>query len=162
MSPQHLPINNLQAPWTQLWPNWTHPPFPGTHFSCPSPVKLSVHVLVSGCSSIRQSRSSAQLFQDFLINFNDVEITSVFDRQIFLLGEWLLHGRIEPLTTCWVCLFYFHPCFSLLLFTKRILSVHNGLPWGTLPLCLNVKPKCLCLRHWTPDPVHLWIAPRKK
>ena len=49
----------------------------------------------------------------------------------------------------------------MLLFTERILSIHNGLPRGTLPLCLNVKPKCLCSgKH--PDPVHLWMAARKK
>ena len=54
-----------------------------------------------------------------------------------------------------------YPCFPLLLFTIRILSIHNGLPLGTLPLCLNVKPKCLCSgKH--PDPVHLWMAARKK
>ena len=35
--------------------------------------------------------------------------------------------------------------FPLLLLTKKILFIHNGLPWGTLPLYLNVKPKCLCL-----------------
>ena len=34
-------------------------------------------------------------------------------------------------------LFYFNLSFSLLLFTKRILYIHNGLPLG-----LNVKPKC--------------------
>ena len=52
-------------------------------------------------------------------------------------------------------------CFPLLLFTKRILSIHNGLPQGALPLCLNVKPKCLCSgRH--PDPVHLCLAARRK
>ena len=34
-------------------------------------------------------------------------------------------------------LFYFNLSFSLLLFTKRILYIHNG-----LPLCLNVEPKC--------------------
>ena len=57
--------------------------------------------------------------------------------------------------------FYFNPCVPLLLFTKRILSIQNGLPQGTLPLCLNVKPKCLCSgKH--PDPVHLWMAVRKK
>ena len=27
---------------------------------------------------------------------------------------------------------------------KGILFTHNNLPWGTLPLCLNVKPKYLC------------------
>ena len=32
---------------------------------------------------------------------------------------------------------------------------------ATLPFCLNVKPKCLCSgKH--PDPVHLWMAARKK
>ena len=57
--------------------------------------------------------------------------------------------------------FYFNFCFLLLLFTKRILSIHNGLPQGTLPLCLNVKPKSLCSgKH--PDPDHLWMAARKK
>ena len=71
-------------------------------------------------------------------------------------------NREEPnLTTRWICFFYFNLCFPLILFTKRILSIHNGLPWGTLPLCLNVKPKCLCSgKH--PDPVHLWMAAKKK
>ena len=72
-------------------------------------------------------------------------------------------NKEEPnLTTCWICFFYFNLCVRLLfLFTKRILSIHNGLPGGTLPLCLNVKPKCLCLgKH--PDLVHLWMAARKK
>ena len=63
------------------------------------------------------------------------------------------------LTTCWICFFNF--CFLLLLFTKRILSIHNGLPRGNLSLCLNVKPKCLCSGEH-PDPVHLWMAARKK
>ena len=36
-------------------------------------------------------------------------------------------------------------CFLVLLLTERILPKHNGLPWGNLPLCQNVKPKCLCL-----------------
>ena len=72
------------------------------------------------------------------------------------------HNREEPnLTRCWICFFYFNLCFLLLLFTKRNLSIHNGLPRGTLPLRLNVKPKCLCSgKH--PDPVHLWMAARKK
>ena len=48
------------------------------------------------------------------------------------------------LTPCWICFFYFNLSFLLLLFMKRILSTHNGLPQGTLPLCLNIKPKCLC------------------
>ena len=75
--------------------------------------------------------------------------------------EIMLTGKSQILTTCWICFFYFNLCFPLLLFTKRILSIHNGLPWGTLPLCLNVKPKCLCSgKH--PDPVHLWMATRKK
>ena len=43
-----------------------------------------------------------------------------------------------------ICFFYFKPCFPLLLFTTRIPSIHNGLPWGALPLCLNVKPECPC------------------
>ena len=71
-------------------------------------------------------------------------------------------NREEPiLTPCWTCFFYFNLCFLLLLFTKRILSIHNGLPQGTPPLCLNVKPKCLCSGKY-PDPVHLWMAARKK
>ena len=32
---------------------------------------------------------------------------------------------------------------------------------GTLTLCLNVKPKCLCSgKH--PDPVYLWVAAEKR
>ena len=46
----------------------------------------------------------------------------------------------ENLTKCWICFFNF--CFLLLLFTKWILSIHNGWPQGTLLFCLNVKPKC--------------------
>ena len=71
-------------------------------------------------------------------------------------------NREEPnLTTCWICFFYFNLCFLLLLFTERILSIHTGLPQGTLCLCLNVKPKCLCSgKH--PDPVHLWMAARQR
>ena len=51
---------------------------------------------------------------------------------------------------CWICFFYFKHCFPLLLFTKRTLSIHNSLHRGTLPLCLNVKPKYLCSRPWLP------------
>ena len=51
--------------------------------------------------------------------------------------------------------------------------MHNGLPWGTLPLGLNVKPQRLCSGK-QPDPVlpveqgnnrtlfYLWMAARKK
>ena len=52
----------------------------------------------------------------------------------------------EELTPRWLCFFHFNLCFPLLLFTKRTLSIHSGLPWGTLPHCLSVKPKCLCSR----------------
>ena len=31
--------------------------------------------------------------------------------------------------------YYFNLCFLLLLFTKRILSIHKGLTHGTLPTC---------------------------
>ena len=48
------------------------------------------------------------------------------------------------LTPCWICFFSFNLSFPLLLFMERILSTHNGLPQGPLPLCLNIKPKCLC------------------
>ena len=70
--------------------------------------------------------------------------------------------REEPnLTPCWICFLYFNLYFPLLLFTERLLSIYNGLPRGTLPLCLNGKLKCLCSgKH--PDPVHLWMAARKK
>ena len=60
--------------------------------------------------------------------------------------------------------FFFFPfklSFLLLLFTKRILSKHYGLPWGTLALCLNAKPKCLWSGRYC-DPVYLWKAARKK
>ena len=48
----------------------------------------------------------------------------------------MLQGRADPMLDLF---FYFNLCFPLLLFTKRILSIHNGLPLGTLPLCLNAK-----------------------
>ena len=42
------------------------------------------------------------------------------------------------------------------------ISIHNGLPQGTLPLCLNVKLKCLCSAHretfWSCE----WLQKRKK
>ena len=64
------------------------------------------------------------------------------------------NGEEQNLTPCCICFFYFKLC-SLMLFvtiiTKRMLSIavsiHNGLPWGTLHLCLNVKLKCLCSAH---------------
>lgn len=49
----------------------------------------------------------------------------------------------EELTPCWIC-FLLNIYFPLLLFTERILFIYNGLAWGTLALCQNVKPKCLC------------------
>ena len=78
--------------------------------------------------------------------------------------EWTLTVRNcywEELTPRWLCFFYFNLCFPLLLFTKRILSIHSGLPWGTLPHCLSVKPKCLCLWKY-PEAVHLRMAAKKK
>ena len=79
----------------------------------------------------------------------------------FVHIHWTCNREEPNLTTCWICFFYFNLCFRLLLFTQRILSIHNGLPRGTLPLCLNVKPKCLCSgKH--PDPVHLQMAARKE
>ena len=73
-------------------------------------------------------------------------------------------NREEPnRTPHGICSFYFNLCLLLLLFTTRILSVpvHNGLPRGTLSLCLNVKPKCLCSgKHM--DSFHLWMATIKK
>ena len=50
-------------------------------------------------------------------------------------GQFCLHIGSASLTLT----------LPLLLFTKRILFIHNGLPWGTLSLCLNVKSKCLCM-----------------
>ena len=52
----------------------------------------------------------------------------------------MLQGRVSYDST--LDLFYLNLCLLLILFTKRILSIHNGLPQGTLPLGLNVKPKC--------------------
>ena len=63
----------------------------------------------------------------------------------------------KELTSCWI--WFFNLCFPLLWFTKSILSLCNGLPWGTLPLYLNIKPKCLCSGTC---PVHLWRTGRKK
>ena len=56
----------------------------------------------------------------------------------------------EELTPCWICFLYFNLCFPFFLFTKRTLSIHNGLSWGTFPLCLKFKPKSLCSGPWTP------------
>ena len=38
---------------------------------------------------------------------------------------------------CWIC--YFNFCFWILLFTKGILSIHNGLPWKNLLLHLMLN-----------------------
>ena len=65
-----------------------------------------------------------------------------------------LAGRFSTTAPPGKRLSYLNLC-SLLLFvtiiTKRMSSiaidVHNGLPQGTLPLCLNVKLKCLCSAH---------------
>ena len=48
----------------------------------------------------------------------------------------------NSLTPCWIC--FFNLGFPLLLLTKRIVSIYNHLPGGTLPLCLNVKPRSFC------------------
>ena len=46
--------------------------------------------------------------------------------------------REEPsMMPCWIC--YFNFCFWLLLFTKGILSIHNGLPWKNLLLHLMLN-----------------------
>ena len=57
-------------------------------------------------------------------------------------GE-LLQGRTKSDSTLNVLLYHLFP---VVLFTTGILSIHNGLPQETLPLCL-------CSR-----PVHLWMA----
>ena len=64
----------------------------------------------------------------------------------------------EPiLSPCWICFFDFN--LPIVLLTKKILFTHNGLPWRTLPLCLNVKPKCLCSGNH-PGPDHRWMTVR--
>ena len=41
------------------------------------------------------------------------------------------------------------------MFIERILFIHNSLPWGTLPLCLNAfKSKCLCSKPCLPVDGH--------
>ena len=65
----------------------------------------------------------------------------------------------QNLTTCWICFFHFNRCFQFILFTKKILSIHNSLPGGTLPLCLNIKPLFVPLIQ---DLIHLWMAAGKK
>ena len=50
----------------------------------------------------------------------------------------------EEVTPGWIYFFYFNRCFRLLSFTKRVLSIHNGLPWRTLSPCLHVKTKWFC------------------
>lgn len=53
----------------------------------------------------------------------------------------------QNLTVCWICFFCFNLCFPWLLFSKRILSMHSGPPWEAPPLCLSLKPRCLCSRR---------------
>ena len=54
----------------------------------------------------------------------------------------MLQERMDSMLDLFV--FFSLLCFPLLLFTERILSIQNDLSQRTLPLCLNVKPKCLC------------------
>ena len=68
---------------------------------------------------------------------------SINNYYYYFSSQCLCYLEEQNLTPCWICFFYFNLCFPLLLFTKKILSIHNGLPQGTLPLCLKVKPKCL-------------------
>ena len=55
--------------------------------------------------------------------------------------ETVLQGRANY-SFIWIP--FFNLCFLLLLFTERTLPIQSGLPQKTLPLYLNVKPKCLC------------------
>ena len=79
----------------------------------------------------------------------------------FISVLYVCYREEQNLTTYWIWFFNFNLCFLLLLITKRILSLHNGLPQETLPLCLNVKPKCLCSEKHS-DLAHLGMAARKK
>ena len=49
------------------------------------------------------------------------------------------------------------PLLSVAFVRSIAIDIHNGLPWGTLPLCLNVKLECLCSAHretpWPCPPV---------
>ena len=56
----------------------------------------------------------------------------------------VLQGRTNCDSKLGLFLLFPNLCFTLLLFLKRILSGHKDQPRGTLHLCLNVKPKCLC------------------
>ena len=53
----------------------------------------------------------------------------------------VLQGRADY-SFIWIR--FFNLCILLLLFTERTLPVQSGVPQETLPLCLNIKPKCLC------------------
>ena len=63
----------------------------------------------------------------------------------------------EELIPCWICFFHFNLCFWLLLFTIRIMFIHNGLLQGNLTLCLNMK-----ITAFVQDPVHLLMAIGRK
>lgn len=59
-----------------------------------------------------------------------------------LQENWLHDGSVSLALTC---------AALLLWFTKRLLSIHNEWPASeTLPLCLNVTPKCLLFRTRPP------------
>ena len=57
--------------------------------------------------------------------------------------EWTT-GEFQTIVTGKNLFLLLYLCFPSLLFTKRLLFIHNSLPQGTLPFYLNVKPKCLC------------------
>ena len=70
--------------------------------------------------------------------------------------EWTT-GEFQTIVTGKNLFLLLYLCFPSLLFTKRLLFIHNSLPQGTLPFYLNVKPKCLCSgKHL--DCVHRWLG----
>ena len=73
-----------------------------------------------------------------------------------MLKEVMLQQE-SILTPCWICFFHFNLCFWLLLFTIRIMFIHNGLLQGNLTVCLNMK-----ITAFVQDRVHLWMGGRKK
>ena len=52
------------------------------------------------------------------------------------------------------------PLLSIAFVLSIAIGIHNGLPLGALPLCLNVKLKSLCSAHretpWACPPVNGW------
>ena len=99
---------------------------------------------------------------------NKVNVCIMSTQQIYMCMTKCKREE-QNLTPCWICFFYFNLCSPLLfvnIISKRMLYIaiglHNGLPRGTLPLCLNVKvPLFSSQRNILTLPTCEWLQERR-